>query len=134
MTNKFKHPFTTPDAYFEKLEGRIMENTPGSLLNKLDKKNVYSVPDQFFEQQYLDILAKKESKPSIIFAPKRSLAWVTVAVSSIALVVFSYSYFGSETINDVLSKEGQIIQSDISDLPPMADSLKQDSAAKATTH
>lgn len=138
MTNKFKHPFTTPDAYFEELEGRIMENTPGSLLKKAGQKNVYTVPDQFFEKQYLDIINKKVSSPAPRLMPKKSFAWVGVAVASLALVVFSYSYFGAEQINDILSKEGQIIQSDISDLPPPLDSFEQkekkDSTAKATKH
>ncbi len=138
MTNKFKHPFTTPDAYFEKLEGRIMENTPGSLLKKAGQKNIYTVPDQFFEEQYLEILAKKASTSSPVLTPKKSLAWVGVAVASLALVVFSYSYFGTEQINDILSKESKIIQSDISDLPPPLDSFEQkekkDSTAKATKH
>jgi len=136
MNNKFKHPFTTPDAYFDELQKGIMDKTPGSLLHKSGKENIYTVPEQFFETQYHEILNKKASAPAPIHLPQKSLAWVGIAVASVALVLFSYSYFGTDTINDILSKEGQIIQSDISDIPPVLDSTKsnedKDSLAKAT--
>ncbi len=133
---KIKHPFKAPDTYFEKLEGDIMDNTPESLLTKIGKKNIYTVSDQFFETQYLEILNKKASIQAPTYNHKRSLAWVTTAVASLALILFSYSYIGSDKINDILSKEGEIIQSDISDLPvsspPVDMTTNKDSLAKAT--
>lgn len=136
MNNKFKHPFSTPDDYFEKLKENILKNTSESAFNKVDKKNIYTVPEGFFEDQYGSILDKKGSPIENTFKAGQSLAWATLAIAACLFVIFTYSYFDTDEINEILSKEGQIIQSDISDLPASnpanatKDMIKKDSLSK----
>jgi hypothetical protein len=119
MDKKIKHPFTTSDSYFEELKENILEQTPGHVLHQHGKKNIYTIPKNFFEEQYLQILNKKKSQAHDlfpIFTAKRTLAWVGTGLTTILLIIFSYSYFGTEKINDILSKESLIIQSDVTDM------------------
>lgn len=119
MDKKIKHPFTTSDTYFEELKESILAQTPGHLLDQYGKKNIYTVPENFFEEQYLQILNKKKSQEHDlfpVFTAKRTLAWVSTGVMTVLLIIISYSYFGTKEINDILSKEGSIIQSDVTDM------------------
>jgi len=119
MDKKIKHPFTTSDTYFEDLKENILAQTPGHLLDQYGKKNIYSVPENFFDEQYLQILNKKKSQEHDLFpafTAKRTFAWVSAGVMTVLLIIISYSYFGTKEINDILSKEGAIIQSDVTDM------------------
>ncbi len=119
MDKKIKHPFTTSDSYFEELKENILMQTPGRVLDQYGKKNVYAVPDNFFEEQYNQILNKKKSQEHHLFpvlTTKKTLVWVSTGLTTVLLILFSYSYFGTEEINDILSKEGTIIQSDVTDM------------------
>jgi hypothetical protein len=119
MDKKIKHPYTISDTYFEELKENILAQTPGHLLDQYGKKNIYTVPENFFEEQYLQILNKKKSQEHALFpafTAKRTLAWVSTGVMTVLLILLTYSYFGTEEINDILSKEGAIIQSDVTDM------------------
>ncbi|HSZ72296.1 MAG TPA: hypothetical protein VK750_06430 [Cytophagaceae bacterium] len=119
MDKKIKHPFTTSDSYFEELKENILEQAPGHLLEKYSKKNIYTVPENFFEEQYNQILNKKKSQEHHLFpalTSKRTLAWIGSSITTILVIIFSYSYFGTKEINDILSKESSIIQSDVTDM------------------
>lgn len=120
MDKKIKHPFITSDTYFEELKENILAQTPGHVLDQYGKKEIYTVPENFFEQQYHEILNKKKSQEHSLFpsfTTKKTLVWVSTALTTVLLILFSYSYFGTEEINDILSKEGKIIQSDVTDMP-----------------
>jgi len=126
MDKKIKHPFTTSDSYFEELKENILAQTPGHLLDQYGKKNIYTVPEYFFEEQYNQILNKKKSQEHPlfpVFTTKKTLAWASTGLAAVLLVVFSYAYFGTEEINDILYKEGKIIQSDVTDVH---DELRKD--------
>ncbi|MDB5272672.1 MAG: hypothetical protein JWO58_1039 [Chitinophagaceae bacterium] len=128
MDKKIKHPFTTSDSYFEELKENILAQTPGQLLEKHSKRNIYTVPDHFFEEQYNQILNKKKSQEHHLFpafTTQRTLAWVSIGLTSILLIIFSYSYFGTDEINDILSKESAIIQSDVTDMEDKLTSPEQ---------
>ncbi|MDF2455926.1 MAG: hypothetical protein K0R51_1919 [Cytophagaceae bacterium] len=119
MDKKIKHPFTTSESYFEELKENILAQTPGHLLDQYGKKNIYSVPENFFEEQYNQILNKKKSQEQRllpVFTTKRTLAWVSTGLTTLLLILLSYSYFGTEEMNDILYKEGKIIQSDVTDV------------------
>ena len=119
MDKKIKHPFTTSDSYFEELKENILAQTPGRVLDQYGKKNVYAVPDNFFEEQYNQILNKKKSQEHHLFpafTTKKALVWVSTGLTTVLLILLSYSYFGTDEINDILSKEGKIIQSDVTDM------------------
>lgn len=119
MDKKIKHPFTTSETYFEELKEKILAQTPGHLLDRYGKKNIYTVPENFFEEQYLQILNKKKSQEHDLFPAfnaKKTLVWVGTGAMTVFLILFSYSYFGTEEINAILSKEGTIIQSDVTDM------------------
>lgn len=119
MDKKIKHPYITSDTYFEELKENILAQTPGHVLDQYGKKDIYSVPENFFEEQYLQILNKKKSQEHSLFpafTTKRTLAWVGTGLTTVLLILFSYSYFGTDEINAILSKEGKIIQSDVTDM------------------
>lgn len=119
MDKKIKHPFTTSDSYFDELKENILAQTPGHLLEQYGKKNIYTVPENFFEEQYNQILNKKKTQEHHlfpVFTAKKTLAWVSTGITTVLLILLSYSYFGTEEINDILSKEGKIIQSDVTDM------------------
>ncbi len=119
MDPKINHPFTTPEHYFDDLKESILVQTPGYLLSKQPKTNIHAVPDGFFEEQYNDILNKKKSQEHHLFPvfhARKTLAWVGTSVMTVLLVLFTYSYFGTEEINTMLTKESGIIQSNVTDM------------------
>jgi hypothetical protein len=104
-------PYQVPEGYFEGLQEQIMETirqhpdyqtseeeleSISPLLNSLNKRPVYSVPDGFFED--FDVTAA-ESKTSARVIPMTSPKWFGYAAAAVITVVIVLGVFMISTNN-----------------------------------
>ncbi len=111
--------FQVPDNYFDTLAGSIIQKIKqqnneyfveleevAPLLNTINKKNIYSLPQGYFEHLNIIIPAKKLSGAKVVFLSKtrRLISYAAAAVIAGVLVTGAIFYPGNSASFDV-SKE-----------------------------
>lgn len=86
--NKIKHPFKTPEGYFDNLEDQILAEIN---LAKISKKEVFKTPDDFFSKLESEILSKTVEKPTLTVA-HRNYSWKYIKVAAASLIFAGMGY------------------------------------------
>jgi hypothetical protein len=115
------NPYVIPNGYFTELAEKITAKTSTAiktenevacelneiapLLTTISKQNIYSVPNNYFEQNNF---AQKTQEPAKVISFKKASKWFNYAVAAIIMVVIgigTVKYMGAKHTHFVLENE-----------------------------
>ncbi|SNR42892.1 hypothetical protein SAMN04488009_1628 [Maribacter sedimenticola] len=99
MNNKNKHPFKTPEGYFDSFQDKLMAQLSDDHV-AIPKDNAFKVPDNYFEN-FNEKLTKKLSEDTKVIPlfPIKKVIAIAASVAAIALVFFGYQWNNVEDVN-----------------------------------
>ncbi len=103
-------------AEHEEVVSELEEVAP--LLNTINKRNVYSIPDDYFSS--LHFFAPAETQPAkVVSFPKRRFSWLNYAVAAVTagiVVAGAYLFIGDRSGNSMVANAASNITQKISTL------------------
>jgi hypothetical protein len=122
-------PYSVPQNYFQHLPDTILVRIRDAeeikdkelaviapLLNSLDRKNIYSVPEQYFNSNHLNRISKDKNKARLLSFSKFSRSIVTYAAAAIMAGVMVTGVFyhpGQTGLLDVSKEINQLTDDEL---------------------
>lgn len=99
MKKNHKHPFKTPEGYFDNFQNELMAKLSEEKV-AMPKDSAFNVPDNYFDTFNDKLKGKLDNKPKVIqlYAIKKIVAVVT-SIAAIAIIFLGFNWNSTEELN-----------------------------------
>lgn len=99
MNKNNKHPFKTPEGYFDSFQNELMAKLSEDKV-AMPKDSAFKVPDNYFEMFNDKLKAKLNKEPKVIqLYPVKKILAFAASVAAIAIIFLGYNWNEKEDLN-----------------------------------